>query len=84
MARIYACGDCAPYGHPCGVCKARHRNRKPHPQRSEGVSLSEVGWGSSLPQTTLDLGNGATIEEFGDEFEEHIIAQTQLTGTFSP
>jgi len=24
----------ADYGHHFGVCKARHRNRKPHPQRS--------------------------------------------------
>jgi len=32
--RINACGDCAPYGHRC-VCKARHRNRKPHHQKSK-------------------------------------------------
>ena len=29
---VNACGDCAPYGHPFGVCKARRGNRKPLPQ----------------------------------------------------
>ena len=45
LSRINACGDCAPYGHRFGVCKARRGNRKPHPQGANRVSGERVGWG---------------------------------------
>jgi len=40
---VNACGDCAPYGHRFGVCKARRRSRKPYPQRANGVNRERVG-----------------------------------------
>ena len=47
---VNACGDCAPCGYTC-ICKARHRNRKPHPQRSH--ASGGVGWGSSQQIRTV-------------------------------
>jgi len=48
ILRINACGDCAPYGHRFGVCKARRGSRKPDPQGANPASGERVGEGSSL------------------------------------
>ncbi|MFP8958738.1 YbhB/YbcL family Raf kinase inhibitor-like protein [Natrialbaceae archaeon A-CW3] len=68
-------------------------------QAREGTNdFGDVGYGGPSPpdrphtyrfklyalETTLELETGATIGEFGDAFEEHVVAQTQLTGTFAP
>jgi hypothetical protein len=53
--RINACGDCAPCGYTC-ICKARRRNREPHPQGANRASGERVGWGSSVIATSVDRG----------------------------
>ena len=78
MARIHACGDCAPYGHHFGVCKARHRNRKPRgltPRRfTDGKEYNLTADQRTALELAYNRGyfespRGATQEDPGDELD---------------